>query len=169
MATVTQTFGPLDSVPPATNYATLDVAAGTNFPVPSLRFDASTDESAYFFFRAVSYGSGNLTITIDWYADTASSGNVVWEASIAAITPDADTQDVETKSFASVNYVQDAHLGTTGQRLHRASVTVSNLDSVAANDWVCLKISRDANGTNATDDMSGDAQLVALAVAYSDT
>lgn len=169
MATVTQVFGPLDSVPPATNYATQDIGVGTNFQIPCLDFDASTDEAAYFFFRAVNYGSGNITVTVDWYADTGSSGNVVWEVQLAAITPDTDTQDIETKAFATLNFVQDTHLGTTAQRLHRASITVSNLDSIAANDWVCLKVSRDANGTNATDDLAGDACLVGLGIAYSDT
>jgi hypothetical protein len=169
MATVYLQFKPHDAVPPSSNYATLDSPVGTNFPVPCLDFDASTDESAFFFFTATNYGSGNLTLEIFWYADTASSGNVVWEASIAAITPDTDTQDIETKSFASVNYVQDTHLGTTGQRLHKATITISNLDSIASGDSVVLKLSRDANGTNATDDMAGDACVTGLRLSYSDT
>ncbi len=169
MATVTQIFTPFDSVPPATNYATLHIVNGTNFPVSYLDFDASTDETVFFFFRAVNYGSGNLTITIDWVADTASSGNVVWEAQLAAITPDTDTQDIETKALGTLNFVQDTHLGTTGQRVHRASITLSNIDSLAANDYCCLRIARDANGTNATDDMAGDASIVMVGVAYSDT
>lgn len=167
MATVTQTFSPLDAIPPAANYATLDVIAGTNFPVPALDFDASTEEATYFFFRATSYGSGNVTVAVDWYADTASTGDVIWGAALAAITPDTDSQDVETKTFATVNTATDSHLGTTGQRLHRASITVSNLDSIAANDWVCLKLYRDADA--AGDTMAGDASVVQVAVSYSDT
>jgi hypothetical protein len=167
MATVTQTFSPFDAVPPASNFATLDVIAASNYSLPCLDFDASTDEAAYFFFRAVSYGSGNLTVTVDWYADTANTGDVVWGAQLAAITPDTDTQDVETKAFATANTATDSHLGTTGQRLHRASITVSNLDSIAANDWCCLKLYRDAD--NAADTLSGDCSVVAVAVSYSDT
>lgn len=169
MATVSQIFTPFDAVPPTTNYATLDVVSGTSFPVPYLDFDASTDESVFFYFKAVRYGSGNITITIDWVADTASSGNVVWEAQLAAITPDTDTQDIETKALATLNFVQDTHLGTTGQRVHRASITLSNLDSLAADDWCCLRIARDANGTNTTDDMAGDASIVMVGISYSDT
>lgn len=169
MATVYHTFTPFDAIPPASNFATLDVVSGTNFPVAALDYDATTDEAACFYFRAVSYGSGNLTIAVDWYADTASSGNVVWEAQLGCITPDTDSQDIETKSLGTLNYVQDAHIGTTGQRLHRASITLSNTDSIAANDWCVLKLSRDANGTNATDDMSGDASVVLVTVSYSDT
>jgi hypothetical protein len=167
MATVTQVFRPFDGVPPASNYATLDVISGTNYPVPCLDFDAATGEAIYFYFEAVNYGSGNLTVNIDWYADTASSGDVVWEAAIAAITQNTDTQDIETDSLATANTVTDSHLGTTGQRLHRASITVSNLDSIAAGDWVVLKIDR--NASSGSDTMTGDACIVGVSVSYSDT
>lgn len=142
---------------------------GTNFPVTGLAYDATTDEAAFWTFVADSYGSGNVTVDVYWYADTATSANVVWEVQLAAITADTDTQDVETKAFATLNFVQDTHLGTTGQRVHKASVTVSNLDSLAAGDVLTLRLARDANGTSATDDMTGDAIVVAVEVSYSDT
>jgi hypothetical protein len=142
---------------------------GTNFPVPGLAFDASTDEAAFWHFVARNYGSGNLTLALYWYADTATSGNVVWEAQLAAITPDTDTQDVETKALATLTFVQDTHLGTTGQRVHKCSITISNLDSLANGDVCTLRLARDANGTNATDDMTGDAILVGVELSYSDT
>lgn len=141
--------------------------AGTNFPVSGLAFDAAATETAYWKFVAFGYGSGNLTCDIDWYADTATSGNVVWEAKIAAITPDTDSQDVETKAFATAQTVTDSHLGTTGQRLHRASITVSNLDSIAALDVVWIAISR--LGANGSDTMTGDALLTLAEISYSDT
>jgi hypothetical protein len=141
--------------------------AGTNITVQSLKFDAATDEACAFVFDAILYGSGNLTVGIAWYADTASSGNVVWGASIAAITPDTDTQDVETDAWATENTVTDSHLGTTGQRLHRASITLSNLDSLTARDQCWLRIRR--LGTDGSDTMAGDAQLVAVTLSYSDT
>lgn len=167
MATVYQVFRPFDGVPPASNYATLDVISGTNFPVPCLDFDTTTAESIYFYFQAVNYGSGNLTIDIDWYADTAASGDVVWDAQIAAITPNTDSQDIETDALATANTVTDSHLGTTNQRLHRATITISNLDSLAAGDWVVLKITRDVS--DGADTMSGDACLVGVTASYSDT
>lgn len=154
---------------PASAYAQWDVFTGTNFPIPVLAFDAATDETCFVLFRADNYGSGSLTVAIDWYADTGSSGNVVWQVRLAAITPDTDTQDVETKAFATLNFVQDTHLGTTNQRLHRAIITLSNLDSLAAGDWCVLELTRDANGTNATDDMSGDALVSFVEISYSDT
>lgn len=166
MSTVTQQFDPASAQFLSSSFPAL-VKNGTNFPVLGLAFDASSAEAAFFAFRAVSYGSGNVTVTVDWYADTASSGDVVWGAQLAAITPDTDTQDMETKALATANTVTDSHLGTTGQRLHRASITVSNLDSIAANDDVWLRLYRDA--ANGSDTMAADAIVADIAVSYSDT
>ena len=169
MSTIYHQFSPVSAILSATTPAALGFKSGTNFPIQTIDFDASADEQVFFLFRATDYGSGNLTLGIDWYADTGSSGNVVWEAQLACITPDTDTQDIETKAFAALNFVQDTHLGTTAQRLHRAVLTVSNLDALAANDWCVLRLARDANGTSATDDLTGDASLVLLTLSYSDT
>jgi hypothetical protein len=141
--------------------------AGTNFTVEGLAFDASTVESCCTKFTAISYGSGNLTLKLRWYADTASTNDVVWSCAIAAITPDTDTQDVETDTLATEQTVTDTHLGTTGQRVHTCSITVSNLDSIAANDLVFLRISR--NATSGSDTLAGDAILLSAILEYSDT
>lgn len=167
MATVTQQFDPAGGVFRTTAFATPVQANGTTIPVRGLAFDGSTDEAVFFRFRALSYGSGNLTVAVDWYAATASSGDVVWGAAIAAITPDTDTQDIETDALATAATVTDSHLGTTGKRLHRATITVSSLDSLAADDHVVLQLYRDAD--NAADTMTGDSIVVAVAVSYSDT
>lgn len=166
MATIRQTLNPTSAVPAASNGGAFVAFAGTNFPVPGLAFDASTAETVYFFFRAASYGSGNITATVYWYADTASSGDVTFGTAIAAITPNTDTQDIETKAFATAQTVTDSHLGTTGQRLHSIDVTISNLDSVAADDYVAMKLYRDAAA--GSDTMTGDAIVVGVTLAYSD-
>jgi len=167
MATVTQTLLAEDAQFLATLFPQPLKTNGTEFPVYGLAFDAAADETAFWKWIADNYGSGNLTVGIFWYADTASSGDVIWDVGLAAITPDTDTQDIETKAFTTVNSVTDTHLGTTGQRLHLAIVTVSNLDSLAAGDYVMLKLNRDAN--NAADTLTGDAIVTAIRVAYSDT
>jgi len=153
----------------AANFPAFTRTAGTNFPVAALAYDASaaTDEAAFWSFRAINYASGNLTVDIDWYADTATSGDVIWDVQIAAITPNTDSQDVETKSLATVNSVTDTHMGSTGQRLHRCTVTVSNLDSLAAEDDVWMRVARDGN--NASDTLAGDALIAKVTVTYLST
>jgi hypothetical protein len=169
MATVSQTLLPEEAQFLAASFPAYVKTNGSNFPVSGLAYDATADEAAFWKFIADNYGSGNLTIRIFWYADTATSGSVIWEAQIAAITPNTDSQDVETDGLATLNFVSDAHIGTTGQRVHSCDITLSNLDSIAAGDLVHIRIARDANGTSGTDDMTGDAVLIAAQVLYSDT
>lgn len=140
---------------------------GTNMPASGLKYDASSSEAAHFRFVATNYGSGNLTAELFWYADTASSGAVVWEGALSVITPNTDSQDVETDAYATANTVADTHLGTTGQRLHSCSITLSNLDSLAAGDEVSLRIAR--LPADAGDTMTGDAILTAVRLSYSDS
>ena len=166
MATITREFPASTGGPvPSVTFPEMK-SAGTNIAIRSLSFDASTDEGCQFPWRATGYGSGNLTVTLLWYADTATSGNVVWGAAIAAITPDSDTQNIETDTWATENTATDGTSGST-QALNTTAITVSNLDSIAASDMAWLRIRR--LGTSGSDTMSGDAQLVAVILSYSDT
>lgn len=167
MATIQIALSPGDAYLPASNPAAPVQNAGTNFPVPGLAFDTTTQETCYFRFPALSYGSGNVTVTVEWYADSATSGGVTFGASLAAITPNTDSQDIETKAFATENTASDTHLGTTGQRLHSFDITVSNLDSIAAGDDVTLRLQRIPS--DGGDTMTGDAIVTRVVVSYSDT
>lgn len=167
MATVRTELDIWGDIPPTSNAPQKDVFSGSNFPVKVLAFDTTTEETTYYIFQALNYGSGNITCKVQWYADTASSGDVVWGCALAAITPNTDSQDIETKAFASEQSSTDSHLGTTNQRLHEIDITISNLDSVASGDWCVLKFFRDIS--NAADTMAGDALLVGLALSWSDT
>lgn len=140
MATIKHQFNARAMVPNSSNGARYKVVAGSNFSVMSIAF--AQNEIAVFPFKSVGYGSGNVTVNIFWYADTASSGDINMGASLACVTPNTDSDDVETKAFATENTATDTHLGTTGQRLHQMSITVSNLDSIAADDMCWLKLRR---------------------------
>lgn len=167
MATVRLPLDPMMAQGLATSMPAYAKVNGTNMPVYGLAYDATNQENAYWQFPILAYGSGNITATVYWYADTASSGGVVWGGSLRALTPDADTQDIETDAFATETTATDTHLGTTGQRLHQAPITVSNLDSVAALDLCTFRLSRlTANGS---DTMTGDAIVVSVILSYSDT
>lgn len=166
MATAYQAFTPEGARFLSATFPQYKVTYGSNFPVSALFYDASTDEAATWKWVATNYGSGNLTVDLYWYADVASSGDVVWGCAIAAITPNTDSQDVETDSLATENTVTDTHLGSVGQRVHQCAVTVSNLDSLAADDVVFLRIRR--VGSSGSDTMSGDAALLYARLSYSD-
>lgn len=169
MGTVVHALTPFDASFPGANPAGFKVVAGTNFPVESLAFDASTEETCYFKFRAVKYAGGDVTVRLRWYADTASSGGVAFGASVAAITPNTDTQDIETKAFDTETVGTDSHIGTTGQRLHETTITVpaADTDGMAEDDWCVLRLARKV--ADGGDDMTGDAHVVACDIEYSDT
>lgn len=141
-----------------------DKINGTNFPVSRLLFDAAADEGAFWAIEATVYGSGNITCDLIWYATNATTGVVRWEVAIAAVTPESDSQDIETKALATAQTVDDTHLGTTSKRLHKATVTISNLDSVAAGDQVHVRVRR--IGSNAADTMANDAALTQVRLSY---
>jgi len=167
MATVRQYLAPEEAAFQTSAFPAFLRTAGTNFPVTGLAYDAAGTETAYFKFQPTGYGSGSITCLIEWYADTASSGDVRWEVALAAVTPNTDTQDVETKAFATAHAFTDSHLGTTAQRLHEISQAISNLDSAAAGDECWLRVSR--LGGDGADTMTGDAILTSVRLEYSDT
>lgn len=166
MGTVKHTFLPEEAQFLATAFPAFSKVNGTNFPISGLAFDAAAAEAAFWKFIAQTYGSGNLTLNLYWYADNATSGNVIWGAQISAITPDTDSQDIETDGLATAQTVTDAHLGTVGQRVHKCSITISNLDSIAADDLVHLRVYRDAAAGG--DTMANDAILLLAELTYSD-
>lgn len=134
---------------------------GTNIPVMGYAFDAATEEAIFFRFIASSYLSGDVTVKLQWYAATATSGNVVWGAQLAAITPSSDTQDVETDGLPTVTTVTSG-AGASTRRLIQATITLTGaaLDSLAADDHAVLRIARIA--ANGSDTMTGDAVLLAV-------
>jgi hypothetical protein len=151
-----EVFAPLHNQPPASNYATVD----TRNSIMVLEFDAATDESAVFIGvmpEAASLGSG-LKIRIHWMADTATSGTCRWGVQIERMNTDEDSDSFDTAATAG-----STTNGTSGI-ITTTEITITTIDSVAAGEPYRLKVFRDADGTSGTDDMTGDAQLVAVEV-----
>jgi hypothetical protein len=147
-------FTATDNQPPATAYATLD----TRNSIAVLDFDDATDESAVFVSiipEAASLGSG-LKIRLHWMATTATSGDVVWDVSLERMTTDLDSDSFDTIASGTA-----AANGTSGI-LTVTEITLTTIDSVTAGDGYRLKVTRDAN--NASDTMTGDAELVVCEV-----
>lgn len=166
MATIYQVLGPTAGILRTTAFPQLVQANGTNIPVRGLAFDQTTEEAVFFHARAIKYGSGNLNFDIDWYAASGTSGGVVWGVQIAAITANTDTQDIETDALATIATTATTHLGTTAKRLHRTTVTVSSLDSLAVDDFILIRLARVA--ANGSDTLAADAICTLVTMSYSD-
>lgn len=152
-------FGPLNNEPPASSFATLDVRNGH----PVLDFDAAADESAVFTgILPRNYAGGGLTVNIHWAATSATSGDVRWQAAIEAIA----SQDIDSDGFAAAQSASGTANGTSGVETITAITFTAGaqMDSLAAGGAFRLRVTRDADGTTGTDDMTGDAELIAVEV-----
>lgn len=147
-------FSATDNQPPASNFATLD----TRNSIAVLDFDTTTEESAIFVGiipEAASLGSG-LIVKISWAATSATSGDCRWGAQIQR-----NTTDLDSDSFDTATEGTSATNGTSGV-ITVTSLTLTNIDSVAAGDSYRLKVYRDVG--DAADTMAGDAEIVAVEV-----
>ncbi len=152
------TFSPLSNEPPASAYATLD----TRNSHPTLDFDdAAASEAAVFsFVLPRNYAGGGITVSLHWAATTATSGNVIWQTSFEDFGP---SQDTDSDGFATaVTWAAAAANGTSGVLTvsSQAHTNGAQIDSVAAGDACRIKIER--LGSNGSDTMSGDAELMAV-------
>jgi len=147
-------FTPNQNQPPSTAFATFD----TRNSILKLDYDDTTSESGVFVGvlpEAASLGSG-LIVRLWWMAKTATSGNVVWGVQFEKTGTDNDADSFDTAATGT-----SAANGTSGIET-LASITITAIDSLAAGDRFRLKVYRDA--ANASDTMTGDAELVAVEV-----
>ncbi|GAA3721690.1 hypothetical protein GCM10022224_103910 [Nonomuraea antimicrobica] len=169
MATVYQYLPPEEAaLRTAAGFPQFVINQGTTFPVTGLAFDGAgtAQEYAYWKFTPFGYAAGaDVTVEIIWYAVSGTSGTVNWGAAIAAITPSADTEDVETAGFAGMPTVTTSHLGTTARRLHRSVITVTDQDGMAVGDECWLRVMRNP----AVDTLTADAILTSARISYPDT
>ena len=151
-------FNALSGEAPATNYATLDVRNVT----PVLDYDDTTDESTEFggFMPRHYAATTGITITIGWMATTATTGTISLDVAFKSLSDDAD--DLDTKSFAAANNINPTTASASGE-IDYATITFTDgadMDSVAAGEYFKMKVTRDADGTTSTDNMTGDMELV---------
>jgi hypothetical protein len=147
-------------LPDATNPPLLEVVQDR----PYWSFDDTTDEilrSKPIACPDAYSGSGTLKIDIFYIMASATANAVSWGVQVEAVT-EADATDLDAgESFDTANYLSDTVPGTAGY-LGIATVTLTNKDSITDNDYVRLKVFRDADGSGATDSATGDARLLAV-------
>lgn len=131
-------------------------------------FDAATDEFLYwsFFLPADAAADPTFTLKALWSSIAAvTSTNVVWAASIGAITPaDADTP-IE-HALPGNQTVTDANDTVEAGRLNTASIAFTNVqaDNADAGDLIIVRFQRDAD--NGSDTLVEDARLWGLVLEY---
>lgn len=153
-------FSATEGIPPASNYATQDLRNVH----PVLDFDDSTDETAYFEgFLPRNYAGGGLTVTLIWAATSATSGTCRW--SVAIERQDTGT-DLDGNSFATAQTTGGAASATSGKPTYTtiAFTAGTQMDNLAAGEAFRLDVTRDADGTSGTDDMTGDAELLRVEI-----
>jgi hypothetical protein len=129
----------------------------------TLDFDASTQEQVFFNFRWPGDYSSSPVLKIQWQANTTTASNVVWACKLGAVTPaDADTPLEHV--LATAQTVTTAVNTTEARRLIESSIAITNLDSVAAGDFVTLHVYRDA--ANGSDTCTVDAEILACTLEY---
>jgi hypothetical protein len=127
-----------------------------------LLFDATSEEWCTWQFRMpVDYASAPVAV-VQWKAASATSGGVVWDVRIAAVSS-GDSTDADAKGFGSANTATGTAPATAGYMLD-TSVTLTNADSLAANDFVVVRLARAA--ADGSDTATGDAECMGVALTY---
>lgn len=125
-------------------------------------FDAASEEWCVWQFRMPDdYASGPIA-KLQWAAASATSGAVVWDVRISATSP-GDATDVDAQDFAAANTATTTVPATAGY-LAETSVTLANADSLAAGDFVVVRVARAA--ADGSDTATGDAELLGLSISY---
>ncbi len=137
--------------------------AGTLKPVMyQARFDAAAKEGRMWVFRMPRNYSGSPVLKLAYRMASANSSKaVVLTAALAAVS-DGDAS-MNAKVFASEN-TATVSVPDTANTQDEASITLTNADSLAAGDWVCLVVCRD--GAAGGDSASGDLILTGVEVQY---
>lgn len=90
------------------------------------------------------YQNGDLNLEVFCVMESATSGDVILNAYVEAIS-NADSLDLDsTTSFDSINTSTTAVAGTAGH-LFKVTITLTNKDGVAVGDHVRIKLVRDAS------------------------
>lgn len=151
---------PQDNEPPATVYATFD----TRNAHPVLDFDdaAATESAVFTCILPRNYAGGGITVHLHWAATTAVTGNVIWQTSFERIGQ--ASQDIDADGFATAvtwaAVAPDATLSGNVKITNQAHTDGAQIDSIAVGESFRIKIER--LGSNASDTMAGDAELVCV-------
>jgi len=128
---------------------------------PYLAFDGTTDEFVQYTLRFPSDYSSALTVKALYSMDDATANNVALRTQVMAVTA---AENIETDSFDTLDKSTDSVVPATANLMKEISMALTNVDSLAADDYFAIQIGREnaTTGTNASNDM----YIWALSLSY---
>ncbi len=145
---------------PATNMPQLIVDAERR---PGLRFDGTTQETCFWTTIARQGLTTPLTAVISYYMTSATTGGVVFGVAIEAVTA-LDALNLATaNSFGADNENGDITVPGTAGFYDQIVITLTDNDSIAAGDYVRVRLRRDPADVN-DDASAGDCHVLAVEV-----
>lgn len=154
------TLWPTDNEPPAASYATLDTRNGHL----CLDFDGSADEEAVFSgWLPPYYAGGGLTVKTFWSFTSATSGTLRVQGDVERIN--LSGLDLDADSFTGTFQSAGGSAPATSGQVIAVTIAFTSgaqMDALVAGELFRLKIRRDADGTSGTDDITTDAELLAV-------
>lgn len=151
-------FNANDAVYPSSNPAVADSRNGH----PIISFDDTVAENVLFSSMAsLNYSGGDVTVTIDWVAETATTGGVTWGVEIERNA--AAGTDIDSDSFDTQQTETSTTNGTSGIITRTTIIlTQAEADAVEALDSYRMRLQRVVG--DGGDDMTGDAQVLRVGV-----
>lgn len=126
----------------------------TSTITPYLAFDASTIEDAMWTTNLSPYNGRSLKADIYYSMLSATSGDVIWEAQIACVSP-GDGESIQWPGFAQSAAVTSTVPGT--ERYMKTATITLNDDACVPGDSFSIRIMR--NAASGSDTASGDAEV----------
>ncbi len=151
-------------VPTGTLYATQDTITGASTPaeaIPVLDFDDTTQEYIDFYCQMPPHyaGTTGVTVRVIFSAAEAATDVVAWQAAFRRIADDAEDLDTTAHTY-DYNEVVATAPSVVGEVAYD-DITFTDgadMDSVVANDYFILRVTRDPTPSSGTD-VTGDASL----------
>ena len=153
-------FTPESAHFPATNFPQIVMVATPRRMV--LAFDAATSETCYWTSVVPQGFTGTTVAVISYMMASATSGGVAFDVAVEAVTS-GDAVDLDAGvSFDTVNGGSDAAVPGTAGYMEQLSITLANLDSAAAADYLRISVARDV--ADAADTATGDCYVLAVEI-----
>lgn len=157
--------GSTSNAAPALQRVKSSAAAPTPYFL-QLCFDASAQEQCMWQLTMPDNYASGPTLTVHAKMTSATTGNVVMEGRLVAWTP-ADSTDIDAKAFAAANTSSSTAVPGTAGYPFSIGITLTNADSVAANDSIIIYLSR--MPADAGDTAAGDIEVTDVILSYTTT